>query len=492
MPLPNDPDWTIDALEAYDAAISAVAIDEFGLDGYPCRVEIVTTAQLLQARAYDGLPTAYCHWRAGKSFLLAETALRHSSAGLRSGLAVNANPCIVYLPENNAAALQALLIAHACYGQNAFFKGNQLFRRWSDAAGIVEFAFYARRYIAECEERYGIQSVESLLDACHALMSCSVDSHPKAAPETPRRAEMRRRSRLAFAQEHYDDIWRTLPVGERASQAQPDDAREPEDNLLAYIERRAERLADWERQVVRIVRTFAQHLYPHSETAVMCEGWAAFWRHAILERLHAQGRISDGFALEALHAHTNSLLQPVYDDPGYTGIEPAALGYAIWRDLRRICERPTDEDRAWFPEFAGTDWRRVFDFAMRGFRDESFIAQFLSPRVMREFRLFAVAEEGRHGVPRIVCVHDEGGYRRLRQLLAAQCGRDWRKPRIEVVRYERAGDRSLNLRYHMLRRRALADDARRAVQAIAQLWRFPVKLHILDEDGTTSTIHAVT
>jgi spore cortex formation protein SpoVR/YcgB (stage V sporulation) len=30
----------------------------------------------------------------------------------------------------------------------------------------------------------------------------------------------------------------------------------------------------------------------------------------------------------------------------YNGINPYALGFAMWRDIRRICEQPTDEDRA--------------------------------------------------------------------------------------------------------------------------------------------------
>ena len=64
----------------------------------------------------------------------------------------------------------------------------------------------------------------------------------------------------------------------------------------------------------------------------------------------------------------------------------------MFSDLRRICEKPDAEDRAWFPDIAGSDWRKTLDFAMRNFKDESFIAQYLSPRLIREFHLFAVAD----------------------------------------------------------------------------------------------------
>ena len=30
----------------------------------------------------------------------------------------------------------------------------------------------------------------------------------------------------------------------------------------------------------------------------------------------------------------------------------------MMRDIRRICENPTDEDRHWFPDIAGSDWQQ--------------------------------------------------------------------------------------------------------------------------------------
>ena len=35
--------------------------------------------------------------------------------------------------EENTMPMQALVIAHAGYGHNSFFKGNYLFRHWTDA-----------------------------------------------------------------------------------------------------------------------------------------------------------------------------------------------------------------------------------------------------------------------------------------------------------------------------------------------------------------------
>ena len=102
------------------------------------------------------------------------------------------------------------------------------------------------------------------------------------------------------------------------------------------------------------MRKLAQYFYPQSQTKVMNEGWATFWHYTILNRLHEQGRVDDGFMLEFLKSHTNVIAQPSFDSPAYGGMNPYALGFAMFSDLRRICERPDAEDRAWFPALAGT------------------------------------------------------------------------------------------------------------------------------------------
>lgn len=48
--------------------------------------------------------------------------------------------------------MQALVLAHASYGHNSFFKGNYLFQTWTDAESIIDYLMFAKRYVAECEE----------------------------------------------------------------------------------------------------------------------------------------------------------------------------------------------------------------------------------------------------------------------------------------------------------------------------------------------------
>jgi hypothetical protein len=90
----------------------------------------------------------------------------------------------------------------------------------------------------------------------------------------------------------------------------------------------------------------------------------------------------------------------------------------MYTDIQRICERPTDEDRAWFPDIAGKPWLPTLDQAMRNYKDESFIGQFLSPKLMRDFRLFAISDDDRQPTLEVSAIHDEMGYRRVRGAFA--------------------------------------------------------------------------
>jgi stage V sporulation protein R len=111
--------------------------------------------------------------------------------------------------------------------------------------------------------------------------------------------------------------------------------------------------------LLRIVRHIAQYFYPQSQTKVMNEGTATYVHYRIMNRLHEQGRITDGNFLEFLQSHTNVVFQPDFDDRRFSGFNPYALGFAMMQDIERIVTDPDDEDREWFPEIAGkaTRWR---------------------------------------------------------------------------------------------------------------------------------------
>jgi spore cortex formation protein SpoVR/YcgB (stage V sporulation) len=468
--------WTFELIERYDREIGELA-EQFGLDTYPNQIEVIRSEQMLDAYASIGMPVGYNHWSFGKHFVDVERSYQRGHMGLAYEIVINSNPCISYLMEENTMTMQALVIAHACYGHNSFFKGNYLFRTWTDAGAIVDYLLFARNYLRQCEEKYGVEAVEKVLDSCHALMNYGVDRYKRPYPISAEEEARRQCERAEYVQRNLNDLWRTLP---QAARIDADEEMrfptEPQENLLYFIEKNAPLLEPWQREVVRIVRKMAQYFYPQRQTQLMNEGWASFWHYTLLNALYDRQLVTDGFMMEFLSSHTAVLFQPDYDHPGYSGINPYALGFAIYSDLRRMCESPTDEDRQWFPDIAGADWLEVLPAAMRDFKDESFVQQFLSPKVMRDFRLFGIIDDDKDSEIEISAIHDGSGYNTLRNQLASQFNLGDREPNIQVVNVDVRGDRSLTLRHTQHARQPLGDSTNGVLKHLHRLWGFPVHL----------------
>jgi stage V sporulation protein R len=155
----------------------------------------------------------------------------------------------------------------------------------------------------------------------------------------------------------------------------------------------------------------------------------------------------------------------------------------MYTDIKRICEQPTDEDRHWFPDIAGSDWLQTLDHAMRNFKDESFVGQYLSPHLMREFRFFSIVDDEKERELEVAAIHDESGYRRVREALSRQYDLASREPNIQVWSVNTRGDRSLTLRHVQHNDRPLHEGAQEVLKHVARLWGFGVHLESVDSAG---------
>ncbi len=487
-PLSDGPDWTFALLEQYHQQIKRVA-NSYRLDTYPNQIEVITAEQMLDAYSSIGMPINYAHWSFGKKFIHSEQNYKHGHMGLAYEIVINSDPCIAYLMEENTITMQALVMAHACYGHNSFFKGNYLFHSWTDASSIIDYLLFARNYIAQCEEKYGIDEVEKVLDSCHALMNYGVDRYKRPEKISIVEEKARQESREAYLQSQVNELWRTVPHNEKHKQQEaPRFPTEPQENILYFIEKNAPLLESWQREIVRIVRKVSQYFYPQKQTQVMNEGWATFWHYTILNHLYDENLVSDAFMIEFLHSHTNVVAQPSYNSPYYSGINPYALGFAMFQDIKRICQNPTAEDKEWFPDMAGSDWLETVHFAMKNFKDESFISQYLSPKVIRDFRLFSILDDDHKNYIEVNAIHDEVGYRIIREKLAAQYNLSNLEPNIQVWNVDIRGDRSLTLQHVPHDRIPLDKSYHEVLKHLHRLWGFEVKLEEIKESGHRETL----
>src|SRR6201992_232773 len=320
-------------------------------------------------------------------------------------------------------------------------------------------------------------------------MSHGIDRYPGKKKLDLRTEEKRAGERRMHQESAFNDLWRTVPAGPAKGVSELSVERRrvllglPQENILYFLEKSAPRLLPWQRELLRIVRHIAQYFYPQSQTKVMNEGTATYVHYRIMTTLHDRGLISDGNFLEFLQSHTNVVFQPDFDDPRFSGFNPYALGFAMMQDIERMVSNPDDEDREWFPDIAGKgDEMAVLRDIWANYRDESFIGQFLSPRLMRHFRMFHLHDdpEERAGIL-VDAIHDFRGYRRIRRELAKQYDVGFIDANIEVVDVDLAGDRRLVLRHAGVKGHQLHEaDAKRVLQHLADLWTYDVSLVEVD------------
>jgi stage V sporulation protein R len=480
-------DWDFETIQRCYEAIERIAEDELRLEVFPNRIELITNEQMLDAITSFGMPLMYRHWSFGKSFVQQEALYRHGLGGLIYEIVINSNPCISYLQAENSATMQALVIAHAAFGHNHFFRNNRIFQQWAEPSGILDYLEYAQSYIGKCEEQHGQAAVERVLDAAHALRDQGVHRHAPRRPLDLGAEQRRLRERRQHEEREYNDLWRTLPTRREARGADPTAERRnslglPEENLLCFIEQFAPKLAPWQREIIRIVRLIAQYFHPQPQVKMMNEGCATWVHQQIMTRLHETGRIDDAAFLEVLHTTSNVITQPDFDRPGGGGFNPYALGYAMMRDIARVCTDPTEEDRAWFKDFAGNgDPIGTLHYAWSNFRDESFVLQYLSPAVMRNFRMFRLLDDAAAPHLLVDAIHDDAGYREIRRTLASSYDPAETACNIQVTDVDLEGDRRLMLTHHTRAGRLLSPgDALATLRHVASLWGYEVLLEEVD------------
>jgi stage V sporulation protein R len=475
-------EWTLDDLLTIEQACARHAA-RYGLDTFPNQMEVITSEQMLDSYVSSGLPVNYGHWSFGKHFLIENAKYRSGANALAYEIVINTNPCIAFLMEDNSLAMQALVIPHACFGHNSFSKGNYLFRQWTQPDAILDYMLFARNYIADCEERYGFDRVEQTLDALHALRDQGLDKYKRPSKLDTRKERAEQAKRLSAAQEtmRQAEYYSLVPKTAKPAKTDAVFPANPEENLLYFIEKHAPKLEPWQRELTRIVRKIAQYFYPQRQTQVMNEGWATFWHHRLIYDMYDAGEIDQGILLECLHSHTN-----VVNQREYSGLNPYALGFAAWNEIKRVCENPTDEDREYLPDIAGKDWLETFHDTMQNYRDESFLLQFLTPKLVRDFKLMNI--QTLEGLDHWTVDHTAGpeGFKSIRSNLSAAYRLETFMPEISVVRYAHDADRKLVLHHQSYNGRMLVKaQAEQTLKHLRWLWGFDVSLETVDQNGMT-------
>ena len=472
-------DWTQPLLEEAYKHIEEVALEDLKLDVYDNQIEIISAEQMIDAYASIGMPVHYHHWSFGKRFLKDWGRYQKGRMGLAYEIVINSDPCISYLMEENNAITQALVIAHAAFGHNYVFKHNYMFKEWTSAGSIIDYMIFAKNFIRECEEKYGEDEVEIVLDCAHSISQHGVDKRKRKYKKRLKEEDKLReaKAKADAEQQTLDIILKKTSLQEEKKEEKDEDLDlvGDEENLLYFIYKNAPGMEPWKKELLRIVYKVAQYFYPQGQDKVLNEGMATFTHYYIMNELEQKGIISSDAQLAWLHLHSNVIYQPMYDSRHYSGFNPYALGFAVFNEIKRVCERPTKEDEEYFPKLVGTDWRTAVKAAAADYRDESFLEQFVTPKLIRDWRLFTIDVKGQGG--KVSEISDELGYRNVRKHLARSYNLINHIPDIVVHAARMRKDRTLVLEYRPFNGRELFKDyAEKTLENIKYLWGYDVEI----------------
>lgn len=480
-PFYNSSEWNFQLLLEAEKHIQEIIDENFPLDLYRNQYEIITSEQMLDAYASVAMPIMYPHWSFGKKFI-AEQQKYVKGGGLAYEMVINSNPCINYLLEDNNMTMQLLVMAHAGFGHNHFFKNNYMFKEWTNADSIIEYLIFAKNFILNCEERYGQKEVEKTLDACHALSFHGINKYKRPKKLNALEEAERFKRKQEEIQKSYNELWKTLPENKNnkiLTLNNPDTIYPNEENILYFIEKKSLVLKPWQKEIVRITRKIAEYFHPQMETKVMNEGFACYIHYLVFNKLWEKKLISDGQYLEFLNYHTSVVFQPDFAD-----FNPYHLGFNIFVDIERICNNPTQEDKEWFPDLVGKDHKKEILKIVENYKDDSFILQFLSPHLIRELKLFHMKTDKEDKFYHVVNIHNEKGYKNIRSLLSKNYSSLRHTPDIFVDHVNFKGDRVLHLTHVSYNNKELEKRyASKTLQHLKTLWGYDVVLQTTDVNG---------
>lgn len=235
---------------------------ELGLDPFPTHFEIVPAAILYEFGAYL-LPGRFQHWTHGKAYYQMKTQYDYGLSKIYE-LVINTNPSYAFLLQTNSLLENKFVAAHV-FGHTDFFKHNLWFAQTN--RGMLESVEQNARRIRDYNMDEGDAEVEQFLDAVLSI-SEHIDPFPHREPtdhQGPRRvAPPDPYSGLFPTTEAFSSDYPPRGKGKRKGERRRIPP-EPEKDLLRFLMEHADHLADWQRDVIAIVREESLYFVPQMQ-----------------------------------------------------------------------------------------------------------------------------------------------------------------------------------------------------------------------------------
>ena len=455
---------------------------DFGLDFFPTIFEVLSYKQMNEVAAYGGFPTRYPHWRFGMDY---EGLSKGYEYGLQKiyEMVINTNPSYAYLLEGNSIVDQKTVMAHV-FGHVDFFKNNYFFSKTNRKMidGMANHSTRVRRHI----ERQGIDRVESFIDICLSLENLIDPMSPFIQRKGKPRAESENETtggenatvpklRAKSYMDPYINPPEFMEAQRKRQQEKLEKDRvrrfpeEPQRDILQFLVENAP-LANWERDVLEIVRDEAYYFAPQAMTKIMNEGWATYWHSKIMtEKACRASEIID---------YADACAGILATGPGQ--LNPYKLGVELFRFI---------EDR-WNKGRFGKEWNDCEDMAIKKnwdhrlglgrqkvfevrklYNDVTFIDEFFTLEFCHEQKFYAFNFSERSGNYEI----ETREFKKVKDRLLFQLTNAG-QPFIYVDdgNYENRGELLIRHRHEGVDLKI--DHARDTLSSLQRVWRRPVNL----------------
>lgn len=362
--------------------------EDFGLDFFPMRFEVCPADVIYTFGAY-GMPTRFHHWSFGKAF---NRMKMEYDLGLSKiyELVINSDPCYAFLLDGNTLLQNKTVSAHVL-AHCDFFKNNALFTGTS--RDMVERMAASAVRIREYEIEYGRARVEKLLDAGMALQEHVDASHygrfGRRISERDRVIHNQTGSPTKKVAGPYDDLWQigetvepkaALPATNTSRAGQ---SSLPTKDLMLFLIENSPILEEWERDILSVLRDEMLYFWPQIETKIMNEGWATYWHLRIMRELD----LDESETVEFAKMHSGVVL------PSKTSINPYHIGLAIWEDIEKRWDNPTEEEREKYGREPGQGRRKMYEVRETE-SDASFLRNYLTKDLVDKLDLYLYQKVG--------------------------------------------------------------------------------------------------
>jgi len=363
--------YSVADLQAIDERCRAIAAGELGFD-VPDVVYHLARPEEVYFAAANGLPARYSSARWGAQFDEAYGRYRRGQDRIYE-LIFNTRPVHAFLMEGNSLVAQTLVIAH-CLGHGYVFENNA----WLGAVDrdIMSRVVSAAERIADYMGAHGRDRVEDFIDACQAI-----------AVHQPQ-AQLIRKAPVSAPEESMGPYDALFPAEVGAQRAQAEATRqalrtrfprEPEEDLLGFIERHAHGLEDWQRDIMSIVASEQSYFLPQLRTKIINEGAAVLVHQEICQRMFLSA--DRYWEYERLNAGVVA--------PHSGRVNPYNVGVTLLREIMRIAAEPDDEERDRWSWAGHADPLAQVRLVLGSYDDEALLREFLTPKVCELARLYA-------------------------------------------------------------------------------------------------------